>query len=263
MASLYSKNILLKAASDYDRDYNARSVDCNACTSGLIDSGEYGVGVNSVFIICEPVKTPGDASNMANIENMKQQIYNEGPIIGTFMVYKDFMDYDGLTIYEPSEEAQREGPEGGHAIEIVGWGREANASYWICRNSWGTAWPASHKPCAGLGFFYMKMGENTCAIEAYAAGALPVVVNPNKAPQTGNDYFPGEEKTCYVTPTPGPGRKTTDSNGLIALGIFGVIFLGVVVFSIVVPHDGMGRRIFFGPHGRHRRGGSSLISLNL
>ena len=27
---------------------------------------------------------------------------------------------------------------GGHAIKVLGWGRENDLNYWLCANSWGT-----------------------------------------------------------------------------------------------------------------------------
>ena len=55
-----------------------------------------------------------------------------------FDVYADFMNYKS-GIYEHKYGAR----EGGHAIKVVGWGIEHDLEYWICANSWGSAWGES------------------------------------------------------------------------------------------------------------------------
>lgn len=195
--SLATKNMPLRADGYYVRKYNEQAADPKQCVTISKEDG-YCVGVSQVFLVSEPIAVPGDAGNVANIENMKQHIYNEGPIIGTMKVMSDFMDYDGITIYEPTEAALKQGPVGYHAIEVVGWGKDPSSgvSYWICRNSWGYDWPKAHRPCAGAGFFYMRMGSNTCSIEEYAAGAIPIVYNAEQAPRDEGNLYPGDREAC-------------------------------------------------------------------
>lgn len=194
LKSLEDKNIGLNAHNQYLRQYSGKPSDPKSCASGL-QADKYSVAVSSAFLISEPIGKPGDDANGRNIENMKSHIFNEGPIIGCFQVYPDFMDYDGLTIYQPSQQAIANAKNiGGHAIEIIGWGKDpaTGAGYWVCRNSWGMAWPQNHKPCSGTGNFFFLMGVNCCQIESWCAGATPVVTRPDLAPRDVGGLYPGE-----------------------------------------------------------------------
>lgn len=240
--SLATKKMPLRPYGRYVRQYDAKATDPKSCETISTADG-YSVGVSQAFLISEPVQTPGDAGNVANIENMKQHIYNEGPVIGTFEVRSDFMDYDGLTIYEPSEAAMQQDALGLHAIEIVGWGKDPSSgvSYWVCRNSWGYAWPAKHRPCAGAGFFYMKMGSNTCHIEEYAAGALPVVYNSEQAPKDEGDLYPDDRDAC-ISGGGGSGgggmggmkswstKKKAAVVGGVVVGVLALVCIGAYVY---------------------------------
>eukprot|EP00966_Prymnesium_polylepis_P165633 3828773-Prymnesium_polylepis.2 len=58
------------------------------------------------------------------------------------------------------------GPQGGHAVRIVGWGTDdAGIDYWHVANSWGAAW-GMH------GFFNIRRGTNECGIESTPAAGL-------------------------------------------------------------------------------------------
>jgi len=84
----------------------------------------------------------GSQRHIDNILNMKREIYENGPIVGTIMVYSDLYDYSGQGVYSVTAGATA---IGGHAIEIFGWSDEnANTAepnfqdaYWVCKNSWG------------------------------------------------------------------------------------------------------------------------------
>ena len=70
-------------------------------------------------------------------------------------MYEDFKDYNG-GIYE-----HEYGPfAGNHLVAIIGY--DDSQGYWICKNSWGTAWGEG-------GFFRIKYGE--CGIDSPGACA--------------------------------------------------------------------------------------------
>lgn len=100
-----------------------------------------------------------------DIEAIKQEIYKWGPVASGFKVYEDFIDkYDGKSIYMGPKKGEKE--IGGHAIEILGWGRENGIDFWWICNSWGTEWGLS-------GFFKMKMNIKECELEKNVVGFIP------------------------------------------------------------------------------------------
>lgn len=232
LKSIKERAVPLYAYAQYARDYNAADSDPSKCAESSPKqppTDRYTVTVDSVFMINEPVKTAGDDANVRNVQNMKNHIYFEGPIIGTFAVYSDFMDYDGKSIYEPSKKVLESGEQpGGHAIELIGWGTDPDSGvgYWVGRNSWGSGWPRSHDKCAGTGTFYFKMGSNTCDIESWCAGAIPVTHAPNLAPKDAGGMYPGESP-CSENDF---GRSSivggSSSNARL---IFGLLLLAAVV----------------------------------
>jgi len=77
-----------------------------------------------------------------------------GPVQVAFVVYPSFMSYkSGVYHMHKGEEA-----EGGHAVKIVGWGKEGEHKYWNVANSWGTSWGEE-------GFFRILRGKDECGIE--------------------------------------------------------------------------------------------------
>ena len=50
---------------------------------------------------------------------------------------------------------------GGHAVKIVGWGKEGDTEYWVVANSWGEEWGEK-------GYFRIAFGE--CGIENVISG---------------------------------------------------------------------------------------------
>ena len=100
-----------------------------------------------------------------NMENMKMELYEGGPIYCAFAVYDDLFEYSGLEPYRKNKNATL---IGGHAMEIIGYCLKGvdkrkgyESGYWICRNSWGSEWP---KQSAMEGYFTVVMGENMCGI---------------------------------------------------------------------------------------------------
>ena len=230
LLSIQNKPINVRARDQYDRKYDGGKEGVNHADCVLPSSTDagYSVTCNSVFAIAKYITTPGDSANKDNIQNIKQHIFNGGPVYCVIDIYEDFMNYDGLTIYEPSEtaKANRSANSGDrHAVEIVGWGRESSGvSYWVCRNSWGNAWPKNHRKHAGKGFFYVRMGNNTCGIESNVAGADVIVHNASKAPKGNSDAFEGDV---------GPFLQTNffmQKDHLMILAAVAVVIGGVIVW---------------------------------
>lgn len=51
-------------------------------------------------------------------------------------------------VYQPTEGAK---PLGGHAIVVIGWGKENGVNYWLAKNNWNTDWGEQ-------GYFKIKIG---------------------------------------------------------------------------------------------------------
>lgn len=91
-------------------------------------------------------------------ENIRRDIYHYGPCSTAMKVFQDFIDWDGLGIYEWDGRSELSNAHVGHAVVLVGWGSENGKDYWIVRNSWGEDW-------GDKGYFKMKRGTNHCEIE--------------------------------------------------------------------------------------------------
>ena len=62
------------------------------------------------------------------VEDMQQDIYDNGPIMVGLLAYEDLYDYES-GIYEHTAGEL----VGGHAIRAVGWGHDEDGHlYWIC-----------------------------------------------------------------------------------------------------------------------------------
>jgi C1A family cysteine protease len=128
------------------------------------------------------VKSENKETIEQNIKNMKQEIFFNGPIVGTLMIYDDFHKYDGKSVYKRSPAGSKF--IGGHAIVIFGWSEENENTkekgfggrYWICKNSWGSKWPHKDFP----GWFYVRMGVNECGIESRASSVKPYITEEMK-----------------------------------------------------------------------------------
>ena len=84
----------------------------------------------------------------------QRELLAHGPFEVAFFVYSDFMQYKG-GVYRKGPQAQ--GPLGGHAVKLVGWGDEAGVPYWLVANSWSPAWGEE-------GYFRIARGLNECGI---------------------------------------------------------------------------------------------------
>jgi hypothetical protein len=137
----------------------------------------------SIRYLCED---PVDQATIdRNVLNLKMEIMNNGPVIGTIMVYNDLYQYDADKVYEVSPGARL---MGGHAIEIFGWADAGSntaeegfqGAYWIAKNHWGLTWP-NNLPKQHSGFFYIRMGVDMAGIESRASSADPLLTQEMKA----------------------------------------------------------------------------------
>jgi len=100
-----------------------------------------------------------EVQHTRNCNNIKQEIYDNGPVAACFNLYSDFIDFvmDGNEgVYKIGYKVKSQvvppegdpswtkssGPEGlhykmGHAVSIIGWGVDDDTPFWLVRNSWG------------------------------------------------------------------------------------------------------------------------------
>merc|ERR1719329_534267 len=94
-------------------------------------------------------------SNMLEDEtSIKNGVLQMGAAETGFYVYEDFMDYKS-GIYSHDNTTSNL-PLGGHAVKIIGWGKEMDTKFWLVANSWGPEWGMS-------GFFKIDMADTYSA----------------------------------------------------------------------------------------------------
>ncbi|EYB81603.1 hypothetical protein Y032_0378g287 [Ancylostoma ceylanicum] len=96
-----------------------------------------------------------------NERSIRKEIMNNGPVVASFRVYSDFKFYTG-GIYIHTGGYER----GGHAVKVIGWGRENGTDYWLIANSWNTDWGENG------GYFRILRGSNHCQIEQKVVAGL-------------------------------------------------------------------------------------------
>jgi len=99
----------------------------------------------------------------ASLDEMKSELYNNGPLVVGFEPDEGFMFYSE-GIYKSTAVAKAPSPgqeweQVDHAVLIVGWGVENGQRYWRVQNSWGPDWGED-------GFFRIAMGTNEAGIES-------------------------------------------------------------------------------------------------
>ena len=79
---------------------------------------------------------PGTLSITASYEQLKRDIYENGPIMVGLTMYEDFMNYEaGLYRHVTGEYV------GGHAMKMLGWGYDDTYGlYWELQNQWTEDW---------------------------------------------------------------------------------------------------------------------------
>jgi cathepsin B len=70
-----------------------------------------------------------------SVQQIQHEIMTSGPVEADFTVYSDFPNYKS-GVYQRHSLV----PMGGHAIRLLGWGKENGVDYWLAANSWNTDW---------------------------------------------------------------------------------------------------------------------------
>lgn len=96
-------------------------------------------------------------------EQIKAELFMNGPIAAQFWVYSDFLHYKKGVYKKTHGEIV-----GGHVLKILGWGVEDGTKYWLMANSWGPVW-------GDKGFLKFLRGENHCNIEDRVYAAVPII----------------------------------------------------------------------------------------
>ena len=129
-----------------------------------------------------------------NVQQMKTDIYLNGPITVAIMIYNDFYSFvptqSNVYIPDPSS-----GAVGGHAIVVVGWNVTNGISHWIVQNSWGSQWGYGldnyNKNNSKGGYWNHIMGRNAAEIEGFSVSAMPAINDPGiqaYLPSTTSQY---------------------------------------------------------------------------
>lgn len=97
------------------------------------------------------------------IENIKLEIYQNGPVVMGINATAAFTEYDGSGIYV---DRAGERSEGTLSVVVYGWGREGDRDFWYVLNAWGDAW-------GDRGTARVAMYQTSMRTE-FVLGALPV-----------------------------------------------------------------------------------------
>jgi C1A family cysteine protease len=124
---------------------------------------------NTIKELCSSYFIKNSSRHLQNIKNMKMDLINNGPIIGTLYIHDDIFNYKSGQIYTKKEGAKF---LYGHAVEIIGYydSPETNKSYWIVHNSWSSKFGDN-------GYLFVKMYNNECEIESRSSSAIPMISN--------------------------------------------------------------------------------------
>ncbi|KAK6731338.1 hypothetical protein RB195_007671 [Necator americanus] len=120
-------------------------------------------------VIYEDDKIYGKATyHIPNTETqIMQEIFTNGPVVGSFSVYGDFEHYkEGVYVSNGVQ------PKGIHSVKIIGWGVHNGLKYWLIANSWNIDW-------GDEGYVRFLRGVNHCGIETSVVTGLMRVRNNN------------------------------------------------------------------------------------
>jgi len=106
-------------------------------------------------------------------ENIKREIFKNGPVLGQMVPFTDFLAYKEGSYHKTQESFKF---NGFHLVKIVGWSQSIDGSdEWIVENSWGESWGEK-------GYVKIMGGRGDSQIDFYALGV-------SVSPYTMYDYY--------------------------------------------------------------------------
>lgn len=106
-------------------------------------------------------------------ENIKREVFKNGPVISHMVPFTDFLAYKEGTYHRTQESFKFNGY---HIVKIIGWAKAIDGTTeWIIENSWGSDWGEK-------GYARMLGGRGDTMIDQYALGMTPM-------PYTVYDYM--------------------------------------------------------------------------
>lgn len=115
-------------------------------------------------------KCPVKHSMMNSDQQIQAAVMTAGAVEVGFTVMEDFMNYKS-GIYKYAEGNAL----GGHAVKIVGWGKDLNQFFWIVQNSWGETWGEN-------GYFKIVNWHDDMQSAIGIGGGFACVDGPTPAP---------------------------------------------------------------------------------
>lgn len=134
----------------------------------------------------------------SGIENIKQHLYANGPLLVSMQVPNALTTYTG-GVFRPTA-AEMAHLLGGHAVTLVGWGSSASeGDFWVIRNSWGTQWGEN-------GYFRVPQGyANPTGIDHSIAPYATGVTTWEMAADSKSVAQPDPKRCLRPDPGPSPG----------------------------------------------------------
>lgn len=124
------------------------------------------------------ISSPGYASVPNSVSQIKQTVYDTGPVSTSMYVHDNFYNYTSgcWNVHYPGTS--------NHAVLIVGWDDNAcgGEGAWIVKNSWGRNWGID-------GYFYIKYGVCNIGSYTYQIDYIPSAVYVEVLSPNGGEVF--------------------------------------------------------------------------
>jgi hypothetical protein len=211
----------------------------------------------------------GDLTQEAYVHNVKSHIYKYGPVLGGFLVFKNFMSgafakvnngiYLENGIYDQGAVHFQEGyPSsdtyvGSHAVSVIGWGEaevvynnkgdKTTVPYWECVNSWTPTWGNSGRFKMAM-YPYNKISQFDKVIDINTndgtkQGGGMILLNITSPPKLENlpqldKTFVDMKKLETASFYKGEQKDTGGVGGGPSTGNVGKYILLAVIFLVVI-----------------------------